>query len=68
MASPSIISIAAGVIPAETISDTTSPASDVLSKNATMVSTWSGAGTTRSVILVTTASVPSEPTSAPSRS
>jgi len=68
MARPSIISIAAGVIPAATISETTSPAALVSSKKATSVSTCSGAGTTRNVIFVTTASVPSEPTSAPRRS
>ena len=61
----SIISIAPGTMPADTIADTTSPASAVESKKATSVRTASGAGTTRSMILVATPSVPSEPTNAP---
>ena len=64
----SIISIAPGTIPADTIADTTSPASEVESKKATSVRTDSGAGTTRSTIFVATPSVPSEPTNAPTRS
>ncbi len=64
----SIISIAPGTIPALTISLTASPAATVSSKNATSVRTLSGTGITRSVILVATPSVPSEPTNAPSRS
>ena len=64
----SIISIAPGTIPALTISLTASPAAMVSSKNATRVRTLSGTGITRSVILVATPSVPSEPTNAPSRS
>ena len=64
----SIISIAPGTTPPWTISDTASPASRVLSKNATIVRTVSGEGTTRSQTLVATPSVPSEPTKAPSRS
>ena len=64
----SIISMAPGTIPAATISDTTAPASEVESKNATSVRTVAGAGTTRSTIRVATPSVPSEPTKAPSRS
>ena len=68
MQSWSAISIAPGTTPEETISVTTCPASSVPSKNATMVRTSSGVGITRSVILVATPSVPSEPTNAPSRS
>ncbi len=64
----SIISMAPGTMPAATISDTTSPASEVESKNATRVRTDAGAGTTRRTIRVATPSVPSEPTNAPSRS
>jgi hypothetical protein len=64
----SIISIAPGTTPPETISDTVSPAAAVVWKNATIVLTVSGLGTTRSVILVQIPSVPSEPTNAPSRS
>ena len=61
----SIISIAAGTMPAETIPDTTSPAWVGESKKATSVRTASGAGMTRRMALVATPSVPSEPTKAP---
>ena len=64
----SIISIAPGTMPSDTMADTTSPASEVESKNATSVRTAWGTGTTRSVILVATPRVPSEPTNAPTRS
>jgi hypothetical protein len=64
----SIISMAAGTIPAATIADTTAPASAVESKKATWVLTVSGTGMTRSVTLVVTPSVPSEPTNTPTRS
>ncbi len=64
----SIISMAPGTIPADTISETTSPAWLVESKNATSVRTDSGFGTTRSQTFVATPRVPSEPTNAPSRS
>ena len=64
----SIISIAPGMTPPETISETVSPASLVVSKNATIVLIASGTGMTRSVICVQMPSVPSEPTNAPSRS
>ena len=64
----SIISIAPGTTPPETISETVSPASPVVAKNATIVFTVSGTGMTRSVIFVQIPSVPSEPTNAPSRS
>ena len=43
-----------GRCPASTIAETASPAAPVSSKNATSVRTLSGAGTTRSVILVAT--------------
>ena len=46
----SIISIAPGMTPPETISDTASPACDVVSKNATIVLIASGTGITRRVI------------------
>ena len=68
MARLSIISIAPGTTPARVMADTASPACSGESKKATSVRTASGTGTTRRVILVTSASVPSEPTSAPSRS
>lgn len=64
----SIISIAAGIRPAPTISETASPAALVESKKATSVRTLSGAGSTRSQIFVATPNVPSEPTKAPIRS
>ena len=63
-----MISMAPGTMPSDTMADTTSPASAVESKKATTVRTASGEGTTRSVILVATPSVPSEPTKAPTRS
>ena len=64
----SIISIAPGMTPPETISDTASPAWLVVSKKATIVLTVSGTGITRSVTAVQMPSVPSEPTKVPSRS
>jgi hypothetical protein len=64
----SIISIAPGTTPAETIAETACPAALGEAKNATSVRTASGAGTTRSVIFVATPSVPSEPTKTPCRS
>jgi hypothetical protein len=64
----SIISMAPGTMPAATTSETTSAALPVESKNATSVRTASGLGTIRSQIRVAIASVPSEPTKAPSRS
>ena len=64
----SIISIAPGTMPSETICETTSPASTVEPKNATSVRTASGFGITRSQIRVAIPSVPSEPTKAPTRS
>ena len=64
----SIISIAPGTTPAETIADTAWPAWPGESKKATSVRTDSGVGTTRTVIFVATPSVPSEPTNTPHRS
>ena len=64
----SIISMAPGIVPPETISETASPACVVVSKNATIVLMASGTGMTRSVTSVQIPSVPSEPTKVPSRS
>ena len=64
----SIISIAPGMTPPETISETASPAALVVSKNATIVLIASGTGMTRRVTAVQMPSVPSEPTNVPSRS
>ena len=64
----SIISIAAGRIPAAIVPDTAAPASSVCAKPASSVRTASGARSTRSVSLVAIPSVPSEPTNPPSRS
>jgi hypothetical protein len=66
--SASIISIAAGVIPAAITSETAEPASSVERKPASSVVTASGRRTIRSVIRVAIPSVPSEPTKAPRRS
>jgi hypothetical protein len=66
--SESIISIAPGTTPAATISDTAWPACAGDPKKATSVCTDSGVGTTRSVTLVATPSVPSDPTNTPCRS
>ena len=66
--SESIISIAAGRIPAETIAETASPAASVDGNAARCVVTASGLRSTRSVISVAIPSVPSEPMKAPSRS
>jgi len=68
MESVSIISIAAGTTPRPTIAETASPAASGDGKKAARVRIVSGTGITRSQIFVTTASVPSEPTSAASRS
>ena len=67
-ASASIISMAAGTIPAAMMSDTAAPAASMLSKAASSVCTASGFLRIRTVTLVTTASVPSEPMTSPSRS
>ena len=64
----SIISIAAGRIPAAITAETAPPASSVWAKPASSVRTASGARRMRSVSFVAMPSVPSEPTNAPSRS
>ena len=64
----SIISIAAGMMPAPMTSETAFPAASVESNAASRVRTDSGRRSSRSVTFVTTARVPSEPTSTPSRS
>lgn len=68
MASASIISIAAGTMPAEMIAEVAAPAWSVDSKPTRMVRTSSGSRTSRTVVAVTMPRVPSEPTTAPSRS
>ena len=59
--SASIISTAAGTMPAPMIADTTSPAASVDGNAASSVSTRCGRGTTRTVISVAIPSVPSRP-------
>ncbi len=68
MASASIISIAAGTMPAPMIAETACPPCSMLSNAASTVVTASGARQSRTVILVAMPSVPSEPMNAPSRS
>ena len=68
MASESIISTAAGMMPAPMMSDTTAPPASIVSNAASSVCTVSGRRRIRTVTLVTTASVPSDPTIRPSRS
>ena len=68
MASASIISIAAGTMPAAMIADVAAPAWSVVSKPTRIVRTSSGSRTSLTVVAVTMPSVPSEPTTAPSRS
>ncbi len=68
MVSRSIISIAAGVMPAAMIAETAPPASSGPGKPATSVSTRSAIGSTPSVTSVTIPRVPSEPTTTPRRS
>ena len=68
IASRSIISIAAGRIPAAMIPDTAAPASSVDGKVAKKVRVTSGLRRRRSVASVTIPRVPSAPTSAASRS
>ena len=63
-----MISMAAGTMPAPTMSVTAWPACSMLSKYPTMVLWASASGVTRRVILVAMPSVPSEPTKAPTRS
>ena len=64
----SIISMAAGMMPAAMTSETAFPAASVESNAASRVRTDSGRRSSRRVTLVTTARVPSDPTSTPSRS
>ena len=66
--SASIISIAAGRIPAAITCETASPAASVVAKPASSVRTASGTRSTRTVIRTAIPSVPSEPTNTPSRS
>ncbi len=64
----SIISTAAGTIPAATMSETTSPAAAIDGKSASSVRTLSGVRSSRTVIDVVMPSVPSEPRNTPRRS
>ena len=68
MASVSIISTAAGTIPAATMSLTTSPAAATDGKSASSVRTDSGVRSSRTVIFVVMPRVPSEPRNTPRRS
>ena len=68
MASVSIISTAAGTIPAATMSLTTSPAAATDGKSASSVRTDSGVRSSRTVTFVAMPSVPSEPRNTPRRS
>ena len=68
MDSASIISIAAGTMPAAMMSDTARPPSLVVAYAASSVCTTSGSGISLTTTLVTMPSVPSEPVNAPSRS
>ena len=68
MASASIISIAAGTMPAPMMSDTAWPPWLVVSYATSSRCTTSGRGISLTTILVTMPSVPSEPVNAPSRS
>ena len=68
MASASIISTAAGTTPAAMIALVAVPAWSVDSNPTSTVRTSSGSRTSRTVVEVTIPRVPSEPTTAPSRS
>ena len=68
MMASSSISIAAGVIPAAIAAETTREASTTEGNAASTVFTASGACVRRTVIAVTSAKVPSEPTAMPVRS
>jgi hypothetical protein len=68
IASASIISMAAGTMPAAMIAEVAAPAWSVLWKPTRIVRTSSGSRTSRTVEEVTIPSVPSDPTTAPSRS
>ncbi len=64
----SIISSAAGTIPAAMIAETASLAARRLMKSAKTVRTAAGIGSRRSVISVATPNIPSLPTKSPTRS
>jgi hypothetical protein len=68
MLSRSMISAAAGMIPAAMISLTAAPQSSTELNAASIVSTASGFFTMRRMTFVATPSVPSEPTNTPHRS
>ena len=63
-----MISIAAGMAPPAITADTASPAVSMVGNAAISVITCSGTGSSLTRILVIAQSVPSEPTSTPSRS
>jgi hypothetical protein len=60
--------MAAGTTPAPMIAEVAVPASSVLRNPASSVVTFSGRRVSRTVTSVTTPSVPSDPTTVPSRS
>ena len=64
----SMISIAAGTMPAAMVAETVRHASTMVAKSNSMVLTAAGRGSSRTQISVTTASVPSLPTITESRS
>ena len=68
MDSASIISIAAGTMPAPMMSETARPPGSRESYATSTRCTASGTGVSLTTILVTMPSVPSEPVNAPSRS
>ncbi len=68
MASASIISIAAGRMPAPMIPDTAAPPAPVVSNAASSVVMTCGILVSLTTILVTMPSVPSEPVNMPTRS
>ncbi len=68
MVSASIISIAAGRMPAPMIAETAAPPWPIVSNAASSVVTACGIGVSWTTILVTMPSVPSEPVNAPTRS
>ena len=68
MDSASIISIAAGTMPAAMIAETAAPPSPVVPNPASSVVTAAGILVSRTMILVAMPIVPSDPVNAPSRS
>ncbi len=68
MASASIISMAAGRMPALMMADTAAPPAPIVLNAASSVVTASGIGVSRTTILVAMPRVPSEPVNAPIRS